>query len=313
MVYKNLIRENIEILNIILILIMVLISIAYITLAERKVMGRMQRRIGPNIYGSYGLLQPIFDGVKAILKEIVIPRFTSKKELLIGPIIILIITLIVWIPFPFSLYFYLNDIKYNILYIFALSSLNVYIYIFSGWSSFSKFAFLGSLRSIAQLISYEVSIGIIFLSLILLNNSFNLHPFYLNQIFIPFFFPLIPIFILFFFSILAETNRTPFDLPEAESELIAGYLIEFGGFAFASIYLAEYGFILLMSSLCSLLFFSIFIPIFTGIFIFFFIYIRATLPRLRYDQLMNLGWFNILPFSVSYLLFITSFLLIFIS
>lgn len=302
-----------NIINIIIFIIMILIAIAYLTLGERKIMGLMQRRIGPNRVGYYGIIQPIIDGIKLIGKEIIIPRYSTKKELLIGPIIILIIVLIIWIPIPLIENKYIIiDFNYSILYILAISSLNVYIYIFSGWSTFSKYAYIGSLRSIAQLISYEVSIGIILFSIGYLNNNFNINNIILNNIYIPFIFPLFPIFILFLFSILAETNRPPFDLPEAESELIAGYLIEFSGFAFASIYLAEYGFILFMSYLTALFFFSFFIPIITSFFLFFFIWIRATLPRLRYDQLMQLGWLNILPLAISYLFFLPSFFFLFI-
>lgn len=228
--------------------------------------------------------------------------------MLIGPLIILTLCLIIWIPIPIDLGVMIKENKYSILYILAISSLNVYLYIYSGWSTISKYAYIGSLRSISQLISYEVSIGIIFMCIIYLNNSFNFNDLLLFQIYSSNLFPLFPIVSLFLISILAETNRPPFDLPEAESELIAGYLIEYGGFAFASIYLAEYGFILFMSFLFSILFFGIFLSFFSLFIIFFFIWIRATLPRIRYDHLLSLGWTNILPFSISYLILISSFL-----
>ena len=292
------------------VIIPILISIAYITLTERKVMGLMQRRIGPNKMGWVGILQPIVDGIKLVLKEVVVPQKVKVIEMLIGPSIILILCLIIWIPIPIEYGVMIEENKYSILYILAISSLNVYLYIYSGWSTLSKYAYIGSLRSIAQLISYEVSIGVIIMSILFINHTFNLNEILYSQIYFPNFFPLLPLAILFFISILAETNRPPFDLPEAESELIAGYLIEYGGFAFASIYLAEYGFILVMSFLFSILFFSYFIPLFTLISIFSFIWIRASLPRLRYDQLMSLGWTKILPFSISYLILTSSLLFI---
>ena len=302
------IENKINIINSIEIIIPILISIAYITLAERKIMGRMQRRIGPNKVGIIGIIQPIIDGIKLISKEIIIPQRVQIFEMLIGPLIILILCLIIWIPIPIDLGVMIKENKYSILYILAISSLNVYLYIYSGWSTISKYAYIGSLRSISQLISYEVSIGIIFMCIIYLNNSFNFNDLLLFQIYSSNLFPLFPIVFLFFISILAETNRPPFDLPEAESELIAGYLIEYGGFAFASIYLAEYGFILFMSFLFSILFFGFFLSFFSLFIIFFFIWIRATLPRIRYDHLLSLGWTNILPFSISYLILISSFL-----
>lgn len=302
-------REMLEILEVIII---ILISIAYITLAERKIMGRMQRRIGPNVIGPFGLLQPIIDGVKLVLKEIIIPQQSNKFYFLFGPIIILTLCLIIWAPIPFQLGVHISENNNGLLYILAISSLSVYILLYSGWSSNSRYAFLGSLRSIAQLISYEVSIGIIIMSVISLSGSFNLDLIVLNQIYLPFLVPLFPIFLLFFISILAETNRPPFDLPEAESELIAGYIVEYGGFAFGAIYLAEYGFILAMSFITSILFWgapgTIIGTMFTIIIIFGFIWVRSALPRVRYDQLMNLGWTKILPMSISYLIFIGSIL-----
>ena len=305
------IQNIIEILEIIII---VLIGIAYITLAERKIMGSMQRRVGPNIVGFFGILQPIVDGLKLVIKETIIPQQSNKIYFLIGPMIILTLCLIIWVPIPLKLGEQIEENNNGILYILAISSLSVYILLYSGWSSNSKYAFLGSLRSIAQLISYEVSIGIIIMSVIILSNSFNLNHIILHQIFISNIFPLFPIFILFFISILAETNRPPFDLPEAESELIAGYIVEYGGMAFAAIYLAEYGFIQAMSFFASLLFWgtpgTIVGTLFTILIIFTFIWIRSALPRIRYDQLMGLGWTKILPFSISYLLFISSLILL---
>lgn len=294
------------------VILVVLIGVAYITLAERKVMGAMQRRIGPNIIGYFGILQPIIDGVKAAIKETIIPQQSNRLYFLIGPIIVLTLCLIIWAPIPFKLGEQIEENNYGVLYILAISSLSVYILLYSGWSSNSKYAFLGSLRSIAQLISYEVSIGIIIMSVLLFTNSFNLNSLIFQQIFLPNLFPLFPIFLLFFISILAETNRPPFDLPEAESELIAGYIVEYGGMAFAAIYLAEYGFIQAMSTFASLLFWgapgTISGTLFTVFIIFSFIWVRSALPRVRYDQLMGLGWTKILPISISYLILISSLL-----
>jgi NADH-quinone oxidoreductase subunit H len=302
----------IKIIEVLEVIIIILLGIAYITLAERKVMGRMQRRVGPNIVGVYGVLQPLVDAIKLIVKETIIPQQSNKIYYMLGPIIILTLCLIIWVPIPFKLGEQIEENNNGVLYILAISSLSVYILLYSGWSSNSKYAFLGSLRSISQLISYEVSIGIIIMSVLLLNNSFNLNHLILNQIYISNILPLLPIFILFFISILAETNRPPFDLPEAESELIAGYIVEYGGIAFAAIYLAEYGFIKAMSTLASLLFWgspgTIIGTIITILIVYGFIWIRSTLPRIRYDQLMNLGWTKVLPFSISYLLFISSFI-----
>lgn len=300
------ISKGLEILELI---IVVLIGVAYITLAERKVMGAMQRRKGPNIVGIYGILQPIVDGIKLFIKEIIIPQQSNKINYIIGPIITLMLSLIIWIPIP------LNNIRgviyennYGIIYILAISSLSAYILLYAGWSSNSKYTFIGAIRAIAQLVSYEISIGIIIMSVLILNNSFNLIEILYNQIYISNVLFLFPIFILFIISSLVETNRPPFDLPEAESELVAGLLTEYGGMAFASLYLAEYAFLQSMSILTSILFLGN--TIYTIFIIFIFIWVRAALPRIRYDQLMSLGWTKILPFSISYLIFVLSFFLI---
>jgi NADH:ubiquinone oxidoreductase subunit H len=305
------ITYNYKVIEILELIIIILIGVAYITLAERKVMGAMQRRRGPNIVGIYGLLQPLADGIKLIIKEIIIPQQSNKIFFMLGPILTLTLALIIWIPIPFGFNSTIFDNNYGILYILAISTLSVYILLYSGWSSNSKYAFIGAIRSIAQLISYEVSMGIIVISILLLNNSFNLITILYNQIFVPNIFALLPIFILFFISALAETNRPPFDLAEAESELIAGYIVEYGGMSFAAIYLAEYAFIQSMSYLTSILFLGTTNPFFGTIFIIFgFIWVRATLPRTRYSDLMNLGWTKILPFSISYILLTFSLLLL---
>lgn len=302
--------ENLSIvIEIIELIIVVLIGVAYITLAERKVMGAMQRRKGPNIVGVYGILQPIVDGIKLFIKEILIPQQSNKINYIIGPIITLMLALIIWIPIPINnLSSVIYENNYGIIYILAISSLSVYILLYTGWSSNSKYTFIGAIRAIAQLVSYEVSIGIIIMSIIILNDSFNLLKIIYNQIYIPNILILLPLFILFIISALAETNRPPFDLPEAESELVAGVLTEYGSMAFASLYLAEYAFLQSMSILTSILFFGN--TVYTFFIIFIFIWARASLPRVRYDQLMNLGWTKILPFSISYLIFILSLFLL---
>lgn len=300
-----------KIIEILEIIIIVLIGVAYITLAERKVMGSMQRRKGPNIVGIYGILQPIADGIKLVIKEIIIPQQSNKIFFMLGPILTLTLSLIIWIPLPFGINSVIYENEYGILYVLAISTLSVFILLYSGWASFSRYAFIGAIRAIAQLISYEVSMGILVISILLLNNSFNFLEILYNQIYIPNIIALFPLFILFFISALAETNRPPFDLAEAESELIAGYIVEYGGMSFAAIYLAEYAFIQSMSVLTTILFFGTTNPFFGTIFIIFgFIWIRATLPRTRYTDLMSLGWVKILPFSISYIIFVYSFLLL---
>ncbi len=307
----GIISKNYKLIEILEIIIIILIGVAYITLAERKVMGSMQRRKGPNVIGIYGLLQPLADGLKLILKEIIIPQQSNKIFFMLGPIFTLTLSLIIWIPIPFGISSIIYENPYGILYILAISTLSVYILLYSGWSSNSKYAFIGAIRSIAQLISYEVSMGIIVISILLLNNSFNLIHILYSQIFSPNIFPLFPLFFLFFISALAETNRPPFDLPEAESELIAGYIVEYGGMSFAAIYLAEYAFIQSMSVLTSILFIGTTNPFFGTLFIIFgFIWIRATLPRTRYTDLMALGWTKILPFAISYIIFVFSIILL---
>lgn len=295
----------VELIGGIELIIVVLIGVAYITLAERKVMGAMQRRKGPNIIGIYGILQPIIDGVKLLIKEILIPQQSNKINYIVGPTITLILSLVIWIPIPIgNLYGFFKENNYGIIYILAVSSISAFILLFTGWSSNSKYTFLGAIRSIAQLVSYEVSFGIIILNVMLLNDSVNLIKIIYKQIFIPNILFLFPIFILFLLSALAETNRPPFDLPEAESELVAGVLTEYGGFAFAALYLAEYAFVQSMSLLSAILFFGN--SYLTFFFVFLFIWVRASLPRIRFDQLISLGWGKILPFSICFLIFVLS-------
>ena len=317
-----------SLLSILEVIIVVLIGVAYITLAERKVMGSMQRRVGPNIIGFFGILQPIIDGVKAAVKETIIPQQSNKLYFIIGPIIVLTLCLIIWAPIPFKLGECAEENNYGVLYILAISSLSVYILLYSGWSSNSKYAFLGSLRSTSQMISYEVSIGFIVVAVVLSAGSFNLTEIVFAQKYIWFFIPLFPMFLMFCISALAETNRHPFDLPEAEAELVSGYNVEYSGMGFALFFLGEYANMLLMSSIISLLFLGGWLPVFNFppfnmlpdtfwlafkicIFVFLFCWVRAALPRYRYDQLMNLGWRVFLPLSLTYLVFTASALIAF--
>jgi len=303
-------KEIINIIQSIEVIVIVLIGVAFITLAERKALGSMQRRKGPNKIGLYGLLQAIADGIKLGLKEQIIPQQSNKIYYILGPIITLTLALIIWVVIPFNIKGIITENEYSILYILVISSLSVYILLFTGWSSNSKYAFIGAIRSIAQLISYEVSIGLIIMGVIIMNNSLNLITIMYNQIYISNYRILLPLLILFLITALAETSRPPFDLPEAESELIAGWLVEYGGFAFAAIYLAEYTFILAMSIIITIMFIGTFNPLIVIIFIFLFIWIRATLPRLKYNNLMQLGWLKILPFSISYIILVISLIII---
>lgn len=306
-------------------ILFVLIGVAYYTLAERKIMAAIQRRRGPNVVGIWGLLQPLADGLKALLKEIIIPRKSNKIIFIGAPLLTLILALAGWIVIPFNMSSFIADINLGLLYLFALSSLNVYSIIFAGWSSNSKYAFLGGLRSAAQMISYEVALGLIILPVVLCAGSFNLTDIVLSQKSIWFIFPLLPLAIIFFISSLAETNRAPFDLPEAEAELVAGYNVEYSSITFAMFFLGEYSNMLLMCSLNTLLFlggwlapfaFLTFIPETiwfaskVTIYAFIFVWVRAAFPRFRYDQLMNLGWKIFLPITLAYFIFTAGILFI---
>jgi len=298
---------TIILLKIIAIIIPLLISVAYFTLAERKIMGVIQRRKGPNVIGFLGLLQPLADGLKLFVKETILPSNSNLFLFLLAPIITFILSLMGWAVIPFSLNSVLSDINIGILYIFAVSSLSVYGILIAGWASNSKYPFLGALRSAAQMISYEVSIGFIIVNVIIASGSFNLSEIVISQDRIWYIVPLFPMFLIFCVSMLAETNRHPFDLPEAEAELVSGYNVEYSAMTFALFFLGEYANMLLMSSFASLLFLGGWLPlinvfpinilpgafwfsikIFLGVF--FFVLTRAALPRYRYDQLMFLGW-----------------------
>jgi NADH-quinone oxidoreductase subunit H len=295
----------------------VLISVAYLTLAERKVMGAMQQRFGPNSIGFFGLLQPLADGLKLLLKEAVIPTNSNTFSFIFAPILTFFISLLNWAILPFSSYCFFADVNLSLLFIFAVSGLAVYGVILSGWSSNSKYAFFGAIRSAAQMVSYEVSMGLILMSALFCVGSINFIDIVLFQSFIFFAIPFLPLFLMFLVSILAETNRAPFDLPEAESELVSGFNVEYSSMGFALFFLAEYGSIIAMSILTVLIFlggwlsinFSLlfliepFVLAFkTSFILFFFIWVRASFPRYRVDQLMRLCWKIFLPLVLAFVL-----------
>ncbi|MFT4717958.1 MAG: NADH-quinone oxidoreductase subunit H [Rickettsiales bacterium] len=313
-IYLIYLTNSLEITGRILLIILPLLgAVAYLTLMERKVIAAMQLRKGPNVNGPFGLLQPLCDGVKLMFKEVIIPTNANKFLFLLAPVITFVLALIGWAVVPFSENFVIADINVGVIYILAASSLGVYGIIIAGWSSNSKYAFLGAIRSSAQMISYEVSIGLIIINVILLSGSLNLTEIILAQKDMWYVFPLFPVFILFFISILAETNRLPFDLPEAESELVAGYNVEYSSMPFAMFFLGEYANMILMSAMAVILFFGGWLPpvdalsFIPGVMwflikilflLFCFIWVRASLPRYRYDQLMRLGWKVFLPLSL---------------
>ena len=304
------------------IILPLLLAVAFLTLLERKVMASMHQRKGPNVVGFFGLLQAFADGLKLFVKETIFPSSANTLIFILAPITTFLISLAVWAVIPFGNHLVFADLNIGVIYIFAISSLGVYGIIFSGWSSNSKWSFLGSLRSTAQMISYEVSIGIIVLCVLLCVGSLNLFDIVESQRNVWFIIPLFPLFVMFFISGLAETNRSPFDLPEAEAELVSGYNTEYSAIGFVLFFLGEYTNMVLMSSVITIYFlggwFSPFAIIsfvsLPGIFwfglktsfvLFFFVWVRATYPRYRYDQLMRLGWKVFLPFSLGWLVFIS--------
>ena len=319
---------SIIIFKIISIIVPLLIAIAYFTLVERKILSAVQRRKGPNVIGYLGLLQPLSDGLKLFTKETIIPSNSNLVLFIMAPIITFVLSLMGWAVIPFTLNSVLSDINLGVLYLFAISSLSVYGIILAGWSSNSKYPFIGSLRSAAQMISYEVSIGFVIINVIVCSGSFNLTEIVLAQSKMWYIVPLFPMFLVFCVSMLAETNRPPFDLPEAEAELVSGYNVEYSSMTFAFFMLGEYSNMLLMSSFLTVLFLGGWLPllniipfnlipgvvwfsikVFLGVF--FFILTRATLPRYRYDQLMFLGWKCFLPLSIGYLIFTVGILISF--
>ncbi len=314
-----------EVYKILLLLVPILVSVALIVWFERRVWGIVQKRRGPDVVGPFGIFQTLADALKYIFKEIIIPASANKIIFILAPIVTMSLAFIAWAVIPFSEELILSNINVGILYIFAVSSLGVYGIIMGGWASNSKYPFLSSIRSAAQMVSYEVSIGIIIINVLLCVGSLNLKDIVLAQQKIWFIVPLFPMFVIFFISVLAETNRPPFDLPEAESELVAGYQTEYSGMMYAMFWLGEYANILLMCALGSILFLGGWLsPIelypFTllpspfwmiaKILLLFFLFAltKAIVPRYRYDQLMRLGWKVFLPFSLIWVILTASYL-----
>ena len=301
--------------QIVAIIVPLLAAVAYLTLAERKVIAAMQLRKGPNVVGPFGLFQPIADGLKLFFKETIIPAGANRVVFIAAPMLTFILSLIAWAVIPFDDGWVLADINVGVLYLFAISSLGVYGIIMAGWASNSKYAFLGALRSAAQMVSYEVAIGFVIITVLLCAGSLNLTAIVEAQRGLWFCVPLLPMFVIFFISSLAETNRAPFDLPEAEAELVAGYNVEYSSMTFALFFLGEYANMILMSGMTTVLFLGGWLPIVdiapfnlipgviwfgakVAICLFGFLWVRATFPRYRYDQLMRLGWKVFLPFSL---------------
>ena len=318
----------VETYKILFLLIPILVAVALIVWLDRRVWAFVQKRRGPNVVGPFGLLQSLADALKYIFKEIIIPASANKVIFILAPIITMTLALVAWAVIPFGEDLVLANINVGILYLFAISSLGVYGIIMGGWASNSKYPFLGSIRSAAQMVSYEVSIGIIIINVLLFTGSLNLTDIVLAQKNVWFIFPLFPMFVIFFISALAETNRPPFDLPEAEAELVAGYQTEYSGMMYAMFWLGEYANILLMCAMGSILFLggwlspiSIYpfdlIPsplwlIFKIVFLFIiFALVKAIVPRYRYDQLMKLGWKIFLPFSLFWVVMTSGYLLYF--
>ena len=301
------------VIKIVAIVLPVLLSVAYLTYFERKVIGAMQLRRGPNIVGPFGLLQPMADGLKLFLKETIIPSGANRVVFMVAPMVTFILALVAWAVIPFDEGMVLADINVGILYLFAISSLGVYGILMAGWASNSRYAFLGAIRSAAQMVSYEVSMGLIIITVLLCVGSLNLSDIVMAQKGMWFVFPLFPMAVIFFISTLAETNRHPFDMPEAEAELVAGYNVEYSAMGFALFFLGEYANMILMSAMTSILFLGGWLAPFGLTFIpgpiwfavkiafclFIFLWVRATFPRYRYDQLMRLGWKVFLPLSLA--------------
>jgi NADH-quinone oxidoreductase subunit H len=321
------------VIKILMFVIPVALTMAFLTLAERRVIGAMQLRKGPNVVGPFGLLQPFADAVKLLFKETVVPTGSSPVVFFLAPMVTFSLSLLAWAVIPVSAGWYISNLNVGILYLFAISSLGVYGIVMAGWASNSRYAFLGAMRSAAQMVSYEVSIGFVMISVLLTAGSLNLTQIVEAQKGMWYFVPHFPMFILFFISVLAETNRHPFDLPEAESELVAGFMTEYSSMSFALFFLGEYINMIVMSALVTTLFLGgwmgpqdmlpglgfldvvlgwvpgiIWFSLKIAFCLFVFIWVRATLPRYRYDQLMRLGWKVFLPLSLAWLIITAGFL-----
>ncbi len=315
--------------KILLITLPLLLCVAYLTYAERRVIGLMQMRRGPNVVGPFGLLQPIADAVKLLFKEVIVPSPASKIVFIIAPMITFVLSLIGWAVIPFGPGLVLADINVGVLYVLAISSLGVYGIIMAGWASNSKYAFLGAVRSSAQMISYEVSMGLVIVTVLLVTGTLNLSEIVEYQRTMPFWTQLLmaPMAVVFFISVLAETNRLPFDLPEAEAELVAGYNLEYSSMTFALFFLGEYANMILVSAITVTFFMGGYLPPFNieflevvpglvwfigkiAFLLFVFLWLRATLPRYRYDQLMRIGWKFFLPLTLFWVVLVASLLML---
>jgi NADH-quinone oxidoreductase subunit H len=307
-------------------LVPLLIGVAYLTLAERKVLAAMQLRRGPNVVGPFGMFQPFADAIKMLMKETIIPTGANRVLFLMAPMLTFGLAMIAWAVIPVNDGWAIADINVGVLYLFAVSSLGVYGIIIAGWASNSRYPFLGAMRSAAQMVSYEVSMGFVMVTVLVCVGSLNLNDIVLAQKTVWFAIPLFPMFVIFFISTLAETNRSPFDLPEGESEIVAGFFVEYSSMSFALFFLGEYANMILMSAMTSILFLGGWLPPFDiapfnwlpgplwfilkiMCVLFGFLWVRATFPRYRYDQLMRLGWKVFLPFSLFYLVLVAGVLL----
>ena len=311
--------------KILLFVVPLLVAVAYVTYAERRIIGAMQMRIGPNVVGWFGLLQPFADAVKLLTKETVLPTGSSPVVFFLAPMVTFSLAMIAWAVIPVDEGWFISNINVGILYLFAVSSLGVYGIVMAGWASNSRYAFLGAMRSAAQMVSYEVSIGFVMISVLLTAGSLNLSEIVMAQKGMWYFIPHFPMFVIFFISVLAETNRHPFDLPEAESELVAGFMTEYSSMSFALFFLGEYANMIMMSGVVTILFLGGWLAPFDIAFfnavpgvvwfalkisfcLFLMIWVRATFPRYRYDQLMRLGWKVFLPLSLIWLVLSAGFL-----
>jgi NADH-quinone oxidoreductase subunit H len=311
-------RVILTVIQALALIVPLLICVAFLTLAERKVLAAMQMRRGPNVVGPFGLLQPFADALKMITKETIIPSGANRVLFIMAPMITFILAILAWAVIPLSDGWAIADINVGVLYLFAISSLGVYGIIIAGWASNSKYPFFGAMRSAAQMVSYEVSMGFVLVTVMLCTGSLNLTDIVRAQTNMWFCLPLFPMFIIFFISALAETNRSPFDLPEGESEIVAGFFVEYSSMSFGLFFLGEYANMILMSAMTTILFLGGWLAPFNlepftwipGVFwfvgkvmfcLFVFIWVRATFPRYRYDQLMRLGWKVFLPFSLFWL------------
>ena len=325
---QNFITFFIIMLKIIALVVPLLVIVAFLTYAERKVIASVQLRKGPNVVGPFGLLQPLADGLKLFSKETIFPTVSNKIVFLLAPMIAFSLSIAAWSVIPISDGWVISNINVGILYLFAVSSLSVYGIIMAGWASNSKYAFMGALRSAAQMVSYEVSIGLVIVTVLVCVGSLNLSEIVYAQKSTWFVFPLFPMFVVFFISALAETNRAPFDLPEDESSLVGGYFTEYSSMLFAMFFLGEYAAMIMMSGMATILFLGgwlapfnitilniipgfIWFSLKTSLMLFVFLWVRATFPRFRYDQLMRIGWKVFLPFSLLWVVLTSGFLIIF--